>query len=140
MRYGALWTLVLLGLPGIAVADGATGAAAEPVLPLGEPAIERAKPRTTSPPALDLRIDPRRLPWEGLATGPSAAEAERADRELGAEARSTDRGLSFGVEVRPRSRLGRLARDDDAGDPSLGDEFQKLFRQGTLGVRGRYRF
>ena len=140
MRHGALWTLVLLGLPGIAVADSATGAAAEPVVPLGEPAVERAEPPTTSPPGLDLRIDPRQLPWEDLATGPSAAEAGRADHELGSEARSIDRGLSFGVEFRPRSRLGRLAREDDAGDPSLGDEFQKLFDQGTLGVRGRYRF
>jgi hypothetical protein len=57
MRHRVLWTLVLLGLPRIAAADDATGAAVPPILP-AEPAIERAgSPGRIVSPRLDLRID-----------------------------------------------------------------------------------
>ena len=55
---GALWTLVMLGLPQVAAADDAMGAAVPPVLPGGDPAIERAETSAKATrPALDLRID-----------------------------------------------------------------------------------
>ena len=58
MRLEALCTLLMLGLPQVAAADDATGAAVPPVLPGGEPAIERAEtPGKAVPPVLDLRID-----------------------------------------------------------------------------------
>jgi hypothetical protein len=57
MRHGVLWTLLMLGLPRIAAADDATGAAVPPILP-AEPAIERAgTPGKPVSPSLDLRID-----------------------------------------------------------------------------------
>ena len=53
-----LWTLVLLGMPQVAAADDAMGAAVPPVLPGGDASIERAKPSGKAvPPSLDLRID-----------------------------------------------------------------------------------
>jgi hypothetical protein len=57
MRLGGLWTLLMLGLPQVAAADDATGAAVPPVLPSGDPAIERAETPGKAGPALDLRID-----------------------------------------------------------------------------------
>lgn len=141
MRPRALWTLVLLGLPGIAVAGGATGAAAQPLFPVGEPAIERTETAApASSPALDLRVDPTQLPSaQGPPAGPRALRTDGAQRP-GADQHATDRGLSFGVEVRPRSRVGSLARDDGADAPGLEDDLQRLMDRGTLGVRGRYRF
>ena len=48
----------MLGLPQVAAADGATGAAVPPVLPGSELVIERAEtPGKAVPPVLDLRID-----------------------------------------------------------------------------------
>jgi hypothetical protein len=58
MRREVLWTLVLLGMPQVAAADGAMGAAVPPVLPGGDAALERAKPSgKADQPSLDLRID-----------------------------------------------------------------------------------
>ena len=58
MRQEVLWTLVLLGLPQVAAADDAMGAAVPPVLPGGDAAIERAETSGKAvPPSLDLRID-----------------------------------------------------------------------------------
>ena len=58
MRQEVLWTLLMLGLPQVAAADGATGAAVPPVLPGSELVIERAEtPGKAVPPVLDLRID-----------------------------------------------------------------------------------
>jgi hypothetical protein len=58
MRHAVLWTMVLLGLPQVAVADGAMAAAVPPVLPGEQPAIERAQtPDNMAPPTLDLRVD-----------------------------------------------------------------------------------
>lgn len=141
MRHSVLWTLALLGLPGVALADGTTGPAAEQILPGGEPAIERTETSTpTSPPALDLRLDPTQLPSAQVPpNGPRAIRADRAERP-GAEEHAADRGLSFGVEVKPRSRVDSLAREDETDAPGLEDDLQRLIDKGTLGVRGRYRF
>jgi hypothetical protein len=70
--------------------------------------------------------------------GASAIEAEWADRYT--EQDAADRGLSFGLEIKPRSRIGALARQDQAEDPSLGNQLERLIEQPVLGFRGRYRF
>jgi hypothetical protein len=167
MRHAVLWTLLLLGLP-VAASAGALAEAAPPALPDEESAIERAKTLGTAPPALDLRIDgamdaaavpfapdeapaptlgtplpsdldrwldPAQLPSpQGPPAGSQAAAGERTDR--------ADRGLSFGLEVTPRSPIGALARQnrDQDQDPSLGGQLERLLERPAFGVRGRYRF
>lgn len=132
MRHGFFWMLLVLGLPQVAAAEGAVGADAAPIFPVGAPAIEQAE----APPGLDLRIDPAQL---GAAQHqPLALESDWADDD--AEFDAADRGLSFGLEVKPRSRMGALARQDRGEDAGLGDQLQRLIEQPVLGVRGRYRF
>jgi hypothetical protein len=140
MHHAVFWTLLALGLPQVAAAGGAIGAGPPPILPGGSPAIERADaPAITAAPGLDLRIDPAQL---GAAQyepfGVPALESEWADQE--AELDAADRGLSFGLEVKPRSRLGALARQSEPGDSGLGVQLEKLIEQPVLGVRGSYRF
>jgi hypothetical protein len=89
MRHGVLWTLVLLGLPRIAAADDATGAAVPPILP-AEPAIERAGTSgKIVAPRLDLRIDdpvsaavPPIVPGGALALEHPETLGEAAPSEL----------------------------------------------------------
>ena len=140
MRHKALWTLVLLGLPQIAAAQDPS--VVVPIFPGGEPEIESAEaPGTASSPEFDLRIDPSQLPSSGNpSSAPGAVEGEQADRYTGADQRSADRGLSLGLEVKPRSGIGSLARKDDTETPSLQQELQRLIERPTFGVRGRYRF
>ena len=142
MRHGVLWTVVLLGLPQVAVADGAFGVAGAPILPRGEPAIQWAEaPASTSPPALDLRIDPTQLPSSHeLPDGALALEADGAEHEGDIAPAAADEGLSFGLEVRPRSRIGALAREAGAEDAGLEDQVQKLIERPVFSLRGRYRF
>jgi hypothetical protein len=52
----------------------------------------------------------------------------------------SDRGLSFGFEIQPRSRIGALARKDHVQDPTLGDQLERLIERPVFGFRGRYRF
>jgi hypothetical protein len=140
MRHAFLWILLVLGLPQVAAA-GATGLAAEPMVAGGRAALERAEARGRSPAPLDLRIDASVLRFgRDSQSGGSASEAEWADHDAGSYEQYPDRGLSFGLEIKPRSRIGALARHDQAEDPSLGDELQKLIENPVLGVRGRYRF
>jgi hypothetical protein len=140
MRHGILWTLVLLGLPQVAVAGGAVGAAVPPVFPGIAPAIERAEaPAPTAPSDLDLRIDPAPLPSaQGRPYGAPAIEGDWAD--LNAEQDAADRGLSFGLEVKPRSRIGALARQNETEDSGLGGQIERLIERPVFGLRGRYRF
>ena len=74
---------------------------------------------------------------------PDAGQDTDSPRALGDispyEAQS-DRGLSFGFEIHPRSRIGALARKDDVEDPTLGDQLEKLIERPVFGLRGRYRF
>ena len=157
-RMRMLWTVVLLGLPQVAVAESALGAGSAPLFPNGNAADERAAASPADPPSdLDLRIDPRQLPsaqelpdgalgiegdWPDGAAEPDAGigiEKDPADDAAGR--RAADRGLSFGLEVQPRSRMGALARQHEArDDPSLGAQLERLIEQPVLGVRGRYRF
>jgi hypothetical protein len=140
MRRGVLGTLLLLGLPHAAAADGAIGAAAAPVFPGVDAAIERAEAHaTTASPGLDLRIDPTPLPPAPQRPyGAPAIQSNWADRYF--EQDAADRGLSFGFEVKPRSRIGALARQDEAGDSGLDDQLQNLIERPVFGLRGRYRF
>jgi hypothetical protein len=135
MRRGILWTLLLLGLPHAAAADGAN--AVPPVVPDVDAAIERAAPAPDSPPALDLRIDPAPLP-SALPNGAPASQGDLAEFHDRQEA--ADRGFSFGLEIKPRTRLGALARRDEPGDPGLDEQLENLIERPVFGLRGRYRF
>ena len=173
MRHAVLWTLVLLGLPQVAAADGAMGAAVPPVLPSEQPAIERAQaPGKALPLGLDLRIDgalgadvPPFAPDEASAAAlgvplpsdldlwldaarlpspqrpPAGAQAAAGERTDPATApQPADRGLSFGLEVTPRSPIGALARQHEPEAPGLGAQLERLIERPAFGVRGRYRF
>src|SRR5687768_6538897 len=111
MRYAVFWILLVLGLPQVAAA--ATDVAAEPAFPGGEPAIEGVETPATATPGLDLRIDAKQL-WfaQDPPDGASASAAEWAKRDVGGYEPHADRGLSFGLEIKPRSRIGALARED----------------------------
>jgi hypothetical protein len=137
MRLGMLWRI---GLLGVAVASGATGAAADPALPGDAPPVERAETPAASAPSLDLRIDPGQLLSRDLPAGPRQIDPEPAERYTGADEHASDRGLSFGLELKPRSPIGSLARQDDVEDPSLTDQLEKVIERPALSLRGRYRF
>jgi hypothetical protein len=141
MCHAVFWILLVLGLPQVAAAAAATDVAAEPVFPGGEPAIERVETPATATPGLDLRIDAKQL-WfaQDPSDGASASAAEGANRDVGGYEPHADRGLSFGLEIKPRSRIGALAREDGGEDSGLDDQLQKLIEHPVLGVRGRYRF
>jgi hypothetical protein len=138
MSRAVLWTLVLLGLPQVAAA-AAIGVAAEPMVAVGGAPLERAEAPASSPPGLDLRIKPAPLPpSQHRPYGAAAIESDWADRVT--EQDAAGRGLSFGLEVKPRSRIGALARQDEAEDPGIGDQLQRLIERPVFGLRGRYRF
>jgi hypothetical protein len=169
MRPGVLWTVLMLGLPQVAAADGA---AVPPVLP-AEPVIERAEtPSKAVPPALDLRIDdamrealPPIVPGGALALEHPETLGEAVASELDpginpaqmpastyrpdatpagegdqAEPSVADRGLSFGFEVKPRTSIGALARQHEPEEPGLSGQLERLIERPSFGVRGRYRF
>ena len=137
MRHGILWILPLLALPQAALADPASGAV-PPVFPGVEQAIERAVTPDPGSPARDLRIDPAPLPAQ---PGPYGAPGRPGDRaELDDTHDAADRGFSFGLELKPRPRLGALARREQPGDSGLEDQLENLIERPVLGLRGRYRF
>jgi hypothetical protein len=140
MRRALFWILLVLGLPQVAGAAAAIGVAAEPMVAGGAAALERAA-RGASPAGLDLRLDAGLLQFaQDPPDGASASDAGWADDDAAIYEPDPDRGLSFGLEIKPRSRIGALARQDEAEDPSLGDQLQRLIEHPVLGVRGRYRF
>ena len=138
MRPVAFAVSLILGLPQVGTA-AALGVRAEPVL-LDSSPLERALAPAGPAQGLDLRIDgvqPRILP--DAPDGAGAIEAERAERSVATDPRS-ERGLSFDLEIKPRSGFGALAREDETEDPSLGDRLDKLIERPVFGLRGRYRF
>jgi hypothetical protein len=140
MRRALFWILLVLGLPQVAGAAAAIGVAAEPMVAGGAAALERAA-RGTSPAGLDLRLDARLLRFaQDPPDGASASEADWAEDDAAIYEPDPGRGLSFGFEIKPRSRIGALARQHETEDPSLGDQLQKLIENPVLEVRGRYRF
>ena len=68
------------------------------------------------------------------------ADPPRAKGDISPYEAPSDRGLSFGFELRPRSRFGDLARKDDTEDPDIGDQLDRLIERPVFGLRGRYRF
>jgi hypothetical protein len=139
MRRGVLWILIVLGLPQVALAEGGTGSAA-PIVPGGELAADAdATSGAPSGRGLDLWLDPRQLPeWQEPQYDASGLESDWADSDT--ELDAADRGLSFGLEIKPRSRIGALARQDEPGDSGLGDQLEKLIERPVFELRGRYRF
>jgi hypothetical protein len=145
MRQVLFGILLVLALPPVAAA-GAIGTLGEPVV-----ADARALARAAAAPAraFDLGLDgaPLRLAQNAPDDGQSGDapqakgdDAPRAKGDISSYRSEPDRGLSFGFEVQPRSRFGSLARKDDAEDPDLDDQLDKLIERPVFGFRGRYRF
>ena len=140
MRQVCCCILLVLALPQVAAAGGALGMPAEPLL-----ANSQALALATAPLApargLDLGIEDaqRRLAQETPDAG-QETDSARALGDISPYAAQSDRGLSFGFEIHPRSRIGALARKDDVEDPTLGDQLEKLIERPVFGLRGRYRF
>lgn len=128
----SLCSLLLVGVPQGAGAAGVIGMPAGPAS-TGS-ALERAAAPTASARKFDLGIDGGQL---HLAQGSGARRPSDPGRYDDAPA---DRGLSFGFEIQPRSRLGALARQEPAEDQSVGDQLEKLIERPVFGFRGRYRF
>jgi hypothetical protein len=155
MRQVFLGILLVLALPQVAAA-GAIGTLGAPVMAAAR-ALERAAAPAAPARGFDLGLDgaPLRLaqnaPDDGQSGDAPQAKGDDAPRAKGGDAprakgdispyhSESDRGLSFGFEVQPPSRFGNLARKDDAKDPDLGDQLDKLIERPVFGFRGRYRF
>jgi hypothetical protein len=139
MRQVFLCVLLALVLPQAAAA-GVIDLVAEPVITGGQ-ALEPAAARATPPRGLDLGLDsvgPRLA--QDAPEDREGADPPRAKGDISPYEAQSDRGLSFGFELRPRSRFGDLARKDDTEDPDLGDQLDKLIERPVFGLRGRYRF
>ena len=132
MRHLFLCVVLVLALTQAATA----GVLAEPPMAGGR-ALERAAAPARG---LDLGIDGAQLRFAQNAPDEQGDEVPRAKGDIGPYESQSDRGLSFGFEIKPRSRLGALARKDDAEDPDLGDQLDKLIERPVFGLRGRYRF
>jgi hypothetical protein len=140
MRQVLYCILLVLALPQVAAAGGARGLPAEPLL-AGSGTPARAAAPLVPARGLDLGIEDAQL---GIAQDSRDAGQDtgspRTLGDIGPYAARSDRGLSFGFEIKPRSRMGALARKDDLDDPSLGDQLEKLIERPVFGLRGRYRF
>jgi hypothetical protein len=131
------WTLVLLGLPHVAAADGTTGMTAAQAFADHEAAVARSEtPVTDLPPTLDLRIAPPQLSLQSPPSGSRALGAERVDQS----ADSAEGPMSFGVELQRRRHVESRAWQDEDDAPGMQDDIQRLIEHSTLGVRGTYRF
>ena len=132
--------LLVLALPQVAAAGGALGVPAEPLV-AGSGALERAAPPLVPARGLDLGIEDEqmRVSQEARDAGQDT-DSTRALGDIGPYEAQSDRGLSFGFEIQPRSRIGALARKDDVEHPTLSDQLEKLIERPVFGLRGRYRF
>jgi hypothetical protein len=139
MRQVFCCILLVLVLPQVAAAAGALGVPAAPLL--DSQALELAAAPLAPARGLDLGVADaqRRLAENSRYARPDTASS-RALGDIGPYEAQSDRGLSFGFEIHPRSRMGALARKDDVGDPSLGEQLEKLIERPVFGFRGRYRF
>jgi hypothetical protein len=141
MRQVCCCILLVLALPQVAAAAGAIGAPAEH-LTAGVRALDRAVVPAAPARGLDLGFDGAQLRLaQSQPDGAQGGDPPRAQGDIvvPSEPRS-DRGLSFGFEIQPRSRIGALARKDEVEDPTLGDQLEKLIERPVFGFRGRYRF
>jgi hypothetical protein len=139
MRDGIVWIFALLALPGIAAANGARPDAA-----LGSLAdnlgVSAGVDATAAPTGLDLEVDPLPPAAQGASNGARAIAPARPERYTGAESQASDRGLSFGLELRRRNASDNLARVAEPDEPGLQDDLERLIDRSGLGLRGRYRF
>jgi hypothetical protein len=141
MRHQIIWVLAVLALPGVAAAEGVQADTADYAgtdlgMQLGESRVER-----DTPPALDLQVDPSQLPAQDLAPGSSPLDAGSAAGVGAAGPPPADRGLSFGLELKPhRYAVDGLARNSAVDQPGLQDDVERLIEHSTLGLRGTYRF
>lgn len=152
MRQVLLSILLVLALPQAAAA-GVIELVPDSLLTRGQ-ALEPGAAVTPAP-GFDLGLDDVHLrvaqnaPDDGAGDVPQQAkgdddeqgdDAPRAKGDISPYQAQSDRGLSFGFELRPRSRYGNLARKNDAEEPDLGDQLDKLIERPVFGFRGRYRF
>jgi hypothetical protein len=140
MRRVLFCILVMLGLPQVAAAAGAIGVPAVPPM-AGDWSLERTQGRAAPARGLDLGIDGAQLRLaQSLPDDVQGGRSPRKQGDVGPYEPRSDRGLSFGFEIQPRSRMGALARKDEVEDPNLGDQLEKLMERPVFGFRGRYRF
>jgi hypothetical protein len=137
MRQVCCCILLVLALPQVAAAAGAIGVPAAH-LSAGTQALERPAPAR----GLDLGFDGAqlRLAQSQPESAQGGASLRARGDVVGPYEPPSDRGLSFGFEIQPRSRIGALARKDDVEDPGLDDQLEKLIERPVFGFRGRYRF
>jgi hypothetical protein len=141
MRQVCYCILLVLALPQVAAAAGAIGVPAEHLM-AGTRALEGVVAPAAPARGLDLEFDGAQLRL--AQSQPDAAQGGDSPRARGDVVRPdeprSDRGLSFGFEIQPRSRIGALARKDEIEDPTLGDQLENLIERPVFGFRGRYRF
>jgi hypothetical protein len=130
MRAAVLWMLVLAGLPCVAYADGNPTGGIDPAGGIESDPFGGQ---------LDLHLDAAQLPRPAAAPPPLAVEPAPDERYIAAPTPVHERGLSFGVEVKPRGRDSRaLVGQHD--EPGLQDDVERFIEHSTLGLRGTYRF
>lgn len=141
MRQVLLCTLLVLALPHFAAAAGAIGVVIEPLM-AGERTLDRAAAPAATARGLELGLDGAHLRFAQNAPEEDepGEDAPRAKGDISPYKAQSDRGLSFGFEIKPRSRYGDLARKDEAEDRDLDDQLDKLIDRPVFGFRGRYRF
>jgi hypothetical protein len=141
MRQVFLCTLLVLALPQFAAAAAAVGVVTEPLM-AGARTLDRAAAPAATARGLELGLDGAHLRFAQNAPqeDEQGGDAPRAKGDISPYEAQSDRGLSFGFEVRPRSGYGNLARKDDADDPDIGDKLDNLIERPVFGFRGRYRF
>jgi hypothetical protein len=137
MRQVCCCILLVLALPQVAAAGGALGVPAEPLV-AGSGALERAAAPLVPARGLDLGIEDAQT--RVARDAGQDTDSPSALGDIGPYEARSDRGLSFGFEIQPRSRIGALARKEDVQDPTLGDQLEKLIERPVFGFRGRYRF
>ena len=140
MRQVLLCTLLALALPQFAAAAGVIGVFTEP-LTAGDRALDRAAASATAR-RVELGLDGAHLRFAQNAPmeDEQGGDAPRAKGDISPYETQSDRGLSFGFEIKPRSRYGDLARKSDAEDQDFDDRLDNLIERPVFGFRGRYRF
>jgi hypothetical protein len=141
MREVLLCTLLMLALPQFAAAAGALGVFTEPGM-TGDRTPDRAAAPAATARRFELGLDGAHLRFAQNAPEEheQGGDAPRAKGDISPYQAQSDRGLSFGFEIKPRSRYGDLARKHDAEDQGFDDRLDNLIERPVFGFRGRYRF
>ena len=141
MRQVLLCTVLVLALPQFAAAAGTVAVFTEPLM-AGARTLDRAAAPAAIARGFELGLDGAHLRFAQNAPeeDEQGGDAPRAKGDISPYEAQSDRGLSFGFEIKPRSRYGDLARKDDADDPGISDKLDNLIERPVFGFRGRYRF